>query len=189
MSIGPHPLTLGPSNGVIATYLSDPLRLTYPGGCNFVSVDDVARGHVLLARRGKDGEQYLLGSENFTWQEIHALISEIAGAAGPHYRAGHTLSFLAAAIAELEGYLRGRDPLTTRQQAEMVGRYYWYSHAKAEALGYRASPVRDTFVKTIAWLVTSPHISRETRAGLRLSPEIYAVRKRFPSPAHGETAP
>lgn len=52
MTIGPRDHRLGPSNGVIVAYLNDPLRTSFPGGCNMVSVQDVARGHVLLAQRG-----------------------------------------------------------------------------------------------------------------------------------------
>ena len=36
----------------------------------------------------------------------------------------------------------GRPPLSTREQAAMVGRYYWYSHTKAAALGYCTASAR-----------------------------------------------
>ena len=55
MSIGPFGTVLGPSNGAIVAYLTDPFHLTYPGGCNLVSVDDVGTGHVLIAERGLPG--------------------------------------------------------------------------------------------------------------------------------------
>ena len=44
MTLGPSGARLGPSNGLIVAYLMDPLRCTYPGGCNLVSVRDVAFG-------------------------------------------------------------------------------------------------------------------------------------------------
>src|SRR5207245_11033507 len=44
MSIGPFGTVLGPSNGAIVTYLTDPFRLTYTGRCNLVSAADVGTG-------------------------------------------------------------------------------------------------------------------------------------------------
>src|SRR5262249_23041369 len=52
ITIGPVAGRIGPSNGIIAAYLADPFRCTYPGGCNAVSARDVADGHIILAERG-----------------------------------------------------------------------------------------------------------------------------------------
>src|SRR5438445_273295 len=70
MSAGPHGRQLGPSNAVVTTYLSDPFRLTFAGGCNIVSVEDVARGHLLAALHGRPGARYVLGGENLEWATI-----------------------------------------------------------------------------------------------------------------------
>src|SRR5262249_33146347 len=61
MTIGPTSSSLGPSNGMIVAYLSDPFRCTFPGGCNIVAARDVANGHIIIAERGVAGESYLLG--------------------------------------------------------------------------------------------------------------------------------
>ncbi len=82
MTLGPTSSRLGPSNGLIAAYLADPLACTFPGGCDLVSAHDVALGHMLIAERGTAGESYLLGSQNMTWRQIHTAIAELAGA-GP----------------------------------------------------------------------------------------------------------
>jgi dihydroflavonol-4-reductase len=58
----------------------------------------------------------------------------------------------------------------------MVGRYYWYSHVKAAALGYEPAPARDALIETISWLAASPHVTREVRAGMRLADDIYRFR-------------
>jgi dihydroflavonol-4-reductase len=58
----------------------------------------------------------------------------------------------------------------------MAGRYYWYSHDKAAGLGYAPASVRDAMVKTLSWLAASRHISREVRARMHLSHEIYRFR-------------
>lgn len=177
MSVGPHATTLGPSNGVIVAYLNDPLRMTYPGGCNIVSVRDVARGHWLAAVRGAPGEHYLLGAENLTWVEIHAMVAGLCGVDTPRVEINHTAAYLAATYEELRAKLQRRAALTTRQQARMIGRFYWYSHAKAGALGYAPMPARAALAEACAWLAMSPHISREVRATMSLSAETHAARR------------
>jgi dihydroflavonol-4-reductase len=176
MTIGPARSRLGPSNGMIAAYLSDPLHSTYPGGCNLVSARDVASGHLLIAERGMAGESYLLGSQNLTWRQIHGLVSELTGVPTPYVELNHATAFAAAAAEELRAAIAGRAPLSTREQAGMIGRYYWYSHAKAAELGYSPASARDALIETISWLAVSPHITREVRATMRLSADIYRCR-------------
>ena len=176
ITIGPHDYHLSPSNAVIITYLKDPFKLTFPGGCNLVSVRDVARGHILAAEKGKPGERYLLGSENMEWPDIHRAISQMCGVAGPFLFANHTGSYLAAAAAETLSWLTRKPPTTTRAQAKMVGRYYWYGHDKAAALGFAPRPARQALAEAIAWLTLSTHVSRELRATLKLSREVYEAR-------------
>jgi dihydroflavonol-4-reductase len=176
MTLGPTTARLGPSNGLVAAYLADPFACTFPGGCNLVSARDVARGHVLIAQLGTPGESYLLGSQNMTWRQIHSLIAELAGIAPPRATLTHSLAFLAATADELRAAFHGRTALSTREQAQMVGRYYWYSHVKAASLGYAPSPARNALVETISWLAASPHISRETRINMHLSSDIHQFR-------------
>lgn len=176
MSLGYPAAALGPSNAIVVSYLSDPLRMTYPGGCNLVSVRDVAHGHWLVATRGRPGESYLLGSENLSWRKIHGLIAELCGTDGPRAEVGHAVAYLGASYEELRATVAKRAPITTRAQARMIGRYYWYSHAKAAALGYAPRPARTALAEACACLAASRHVSRETRAGLRLHPEVHAAR-------------
>ena len=178
MTLGPSGARLGPSNGLIVAYLMDPLRCTYPGGCNLVSVRDVAAGHVLIAERGVAGESYLLGSANMTWREIHTAIAELAGVAAPRLELTHSLAYLAATVDEIRASLAHRVALSTREQAEMLGRCYWYSHAKASGIGYSPMPARDALVETISWLAASPHVTREARINMRLADEVYRFRAR-----------
>jgi dihydroflavonol-4-reductase len=183
LTVGPHATTLGPSNGAIVAYLADPARLTYPGGCNIVAAADVAAGHWLAAQHGGAGERYLLGAENLEWPALHALIAELAGVDPPRGVLNHGLAYLAAGAEELRARVGGRAALVTRAQAEMVGRYYWYSHAKAANLGYQPRPARQALAEAISWLAMSRHVSRELRASLRLHDDVHALRTYAEGPA------
>jgi len=176
MSLGPFGAGLGPSNGLVTSYIADPLRLTWAGGCNIAAAQDVAAGHVLLAERGEAGARYVLGGDNLAWRDIHGLIAELTGVPAPRAQASAVACYGVAVAEETRARLTGKAPLATRAQARMVGRYYWYSHARAAALGYRPRPARAALAEAIAWLSASPHVSRESRAGMRLSREVHDAR-------------
>ena len=176
MSVGPFGAALGPSNGVITSYLADPQRLTWAGGCNIVAVRDVARGHILLAERGLPGERFVLGSENLHWHEIHTMIAELTGTPPPGAPASATTCYWVALAEESRATLTGNAPLATRAQAKMVGRYYWYSHERAAAIGYAPRPSRAALADAIAWLVQGEHVSRETRMRIRLDRSVHDAR-------------
>ena len=176
MTLGPTSAHLGPSNGIVLAYLADLFACTYPGGCNLVSARDVAAGHLAIAQTGAAGQSYLLGSQNLTWHDIHTLIAELSGVAPPRIVLNRSLAFVATATEELHAGMAGRAALSTREQAMMVGRYYWYSHDKAIQLGYAPAPARDALIETISWLAASRHVTREMRARMRLADEIYYFR-------------
>ena len=173
--VGQHDYRLSPSNAIVCSYLKDPWKLTWAGGCNLVSVRDVARGHLLAGLKGKPGQRYVLGSENLEWRQIHQMIAELLGTSGPKFTANHTSSYLAAAAQEIIASLTRQRPLSTRTQAKMVGRYYWYSHARAGDLGYRPRPARAALADAAAWLLSTPHIGLQLRASLTPSRDVYAA--------------
>ncbi len=182
LCIGPGDRRLGESNAILVNYLKDPYRTSWLGGGNLAAAADVARGHVLAAERGEPGRRYLLGGHNLTWVAWHRLIGELCGVGGPLVVANHTASFLAGASFELIAALTGKRPPTTRAQARMVGRYYWYDHSLAAArLGYQPRPARQALAEALAWLAHSAHVPAAVYQQLRLGPEIMALHGRRPA--------
>jgi len=178
--VGPHDFRLSQSTRIILAYWDDFLGTTWPGGCNIVHAADVARGHILAAERGVPGERYVLCSENWEWSLVHRTIAELSGLPPPRVLAGHTACYLAAAWMEAWASVTGTPPRSTRAQARQVGRFYWYSHKKAAALGYAPRPARAALADAIAWLlVASPHVSRALRARLRPSSEVQRAREAY----------
>jgi dihydroflavonol-4-reductase len=181
MSIGGIATTLGPSNGLIVAYLADPGRSTFPGGCNIVSAEDIGSAHVLLAVRGSPGQHYLLGSENLQWSEIHALIGVLTGVGGPYVEIGPSVAGILAGAESFQAYLMGRTALTSREQAGMLGRFYWYDHGRAAAIGYRPRPAAVALIEAVSWLAASPHVSREMRVQMHLNDAVQRFRYAEPS--------
>ena len=178
MTVGAQPARLGPSNAIVVQYLADPFSSTYAGGINIVAAPDVGRGHVVLAEHGRAGDRYLLGGDDLTWAEVHGTIADLCGIESPRFTAAPSITYWSAATEELLARLGRRSPLATREQASMTGRYYWYSSAKSVALGYRARPAREALADTIAWLVTTDHVTREMRASMTLHRDVYDARRR-----------
>ncbi len=172
ITVGGPDYRLLPSNAIIVNYLNDPFCFTFPGGCNVVHVEDVARGHVLLAEKGERGQRYLLGSENLTWAEIHGTVAELCGVRGPTWTTNLTAAYLAASALELAARWTKKPPASTRAEAKALGRYYWYRSERAAALGYRPRSSRDALAQAIAWLLQSPHMTRALRERLHPSSEV-----------------
>lgn len=173
---------LVPSNAIILRYLLDYSRSTFAGGCNVVSLGDVADGHVLLAEHGVAGERYLIGSENLTWRALHSTIAHLAGVPGPRLEIPSSTAYLVSAITELWSRFAETEPLSTRDEALTVGRYYWYSHDKIAALGYSPAPARTAIAEALAWLLAGPDMPRWVRDGLRPLPEVRSGRRLIPRP-------
>ncbi len=175
LCVGPHDKRLTEGNSVITNFLRDPLRTTWRGGVNIVSVNDVADGHILAAEKGEPGSCYLLGADNLNWEGIHRMIAELCGVTGPLTHANHTTTYLAAIAHEFSSLITGEKPLVSRSQAKMVGRYYWYASGRAGELGYNPRTSRQAMVEAIAWLSASPHLSPSLRSRLRLCDEVLAA--------------
>lgn len=177
ITVGGPDAGLSESNRMLASYLRDPYKATWLGGCNVVSVEDVAEGHVLVAEKGRPGSRYLLGSENVSWEELHRTLSRLTGLPGPYLTAGHTASYLAATAYELISRVTGEPPPSSRAQAKMVGRYYWYDSGRAGELGYAPKSADKALADAVSYLVASEHIPAHVRSEMKLALEIYSVRR------------
>lgn len=167
LALGAWDYRLAESSAILTNYLNDPYRSTFPGGGNVVSARDVARGHILVARRGTPGEAYLVGGENLDWSELHTLISGLCGTHGPLITASHTGAYLTAAWGEMMSRFTGAPRTLTRDQVRMMGRWYWYDDTKLRALGYVPEPASPVVSRALRWLLRTDHVRADVRAVLR----------------------
>lgn len=166
--IGPHDNRPSASLATIMGYLTDPMKITYPGGVSVVHAADVARGHIILAERGTPGERHILAAENVTWRDMHETLAELAGVAKPRITVTRGPAIAAAHLMELGAKLTKKEPLATVDLARQTGRFFWYSNAKAARLGFNPRSMRLTLTQTLAWLLAaSPHFSDKLRAKLK----------------------
>ncbi len=71
-----------PTGRVIVDFLNRRIPAFMETGLNLACVEDVARGHLLAAERGRIGEKYILGGENLTLEAMLQRLAKLAGIAG-----------------------------------------------------------------------------------------------------------
>jgi dihydroflavonol-4-reductase len=136
---------------------------------NVVSVDDVARGHLLAHERGRAGERYILGGVNLGWVE---LIDRIADLSGIH----HPIAVLppeAAALARMQAALRLPGVIAPEGVLLMAANWRASSQKARKELRYRSRPLEKTLRETVDWYLEL--IDRGVFAGRRVSPTSLAA--------------
>jgi len=132
------------ANGAIPAYLDT--------GLNIVHVDDVAEGHVLALEKGRIGERYILGGENFALKDLLALIAELTARRPPTIRLREQWVWPLALAMEGFARVTGIPPSVTREHLKMARKKMFFTSAKAIAeLGYSARPARQALEDAIAW--------------------------------------
>lgn len=66
------------------------------GGMNLVAVEDVAKAHVAALTRGRLGERYVIGGQDFTMDAIWETLAQITGIPAPARRAPYNLALTVA---------------------------------------------------------------------------------------------
>jgi dihydroflavonol-4-reductase len=124
-----------------------------PGGLNLVDVRDVARGHLLAAERGARGRRYILGGENLDFPAFFRQMADVAGFR-PRWihRVPRPIFTVVAALNEVRGRLRGKEPYPSLAHARLNRHYWFFSSERAKReLGYEPRSVRESLADTYAW--------------------------------------
>lgn len=109
-------------------------------GLNFVHVDDVARGIVLVLDRGRTGRSYVLGGENARVGDAFAALARVTGRGLPRLRVPYALLQLGALVR----------PALREVVTSTKGVTFWATDARAKSeLGYTSraleAGLRDTY--------------------------------------------
>jgi dihydroflavonol-4-reductase len=152
MVIGVRDARPTPSGKMILDVVNRKMPGYIEGGLNLVDVEDVARGHVLAAQKGRIGERYILGNENMPVSDYFKLIAEVAGVKPPGlkipYPMAIVLGYLFGAIARVTK----RPPVITAPVVRFGSKYAYFDSSKAvNELGFTQTPIKTTVEKAISW--------------------------------------
>jgi dihydroflavonol-4-reductase len=184
-----------PTGRTILEFLNGRIPAYVDTALNVVHVDDVARGHVLAAQRGRHGRSYVLGGENMNLQEMLATLAEVSGLKAPRVRLSARAVLPVVRSAEwFEGSVLHREPVLPSEPVRMATTHMIYDDSRARTeLGYTSIPARAALARAARWYlehgyIKGPHMERIRRAGtlereidLRTAPE---ATRRAVAPEH-----
>ncbi|MBN1662541.1 MAG: NAD-dependent epimerase/dehydratase family protein [Deltaproteobacteria bacterium] len=150
--IGTNDIKPSPSGQMIIDVVKQKMPGYIDGGINIIDVEDVARGHILAAKKGRIGERYLLGNENITVSNYFKLIANIAGVKPPTIKIPYHLALVLGYIFELGAFITKKPPVVTASEVRIGKMTEWYNCSKAvNELGMPQTPIRLTIQKALDW--------------------------------------
>lgn len=120
---------------------------------NYVFVGDIINGHILAMEHGKPGENYILGGENLTFNELFARMSRVTGKKFRMVHIPYPVLWAAAAIMVAFARLSMKQPLISPGWVKRYLQHRRLSVIKAQNdLGYEVTPVETGLKLTVEWL-------------------------------------
>jgi dihydroflavonol-4-reductase len=160
--IGANDIKPSPSGQLIIDVIKQKLPGYIDGRMNIVDVEDVARGHILAAKKGRVGERYLLGNMNITVQEYLKLITDIAGVKMPSFKLPFKLAILLGYLFEFGSFITKKPPVVTASEVRIAKMGEWYNCSKAvKELGLPQTPIDITIKKAINWFKENGYLGKK----------------------------
>lgn len=119
------------------------------GGTSIVHVEDVASGIVAAFEKGRNGERYILGSDNVNVHELASLTLEILGMRKPIQRMPNYLLLKMAWLSKVSGINFGFEP----EVIPYAVKYFFFDNSKARTeLGVTFRGKREILDDTLRWV-------------------------------------
>ena len=157
--VGDHDWKPTPTGKIIVDFLRDKLPAFVDTGLNLVDARDTAAGHLLAAEKGRPGERYILGGENFTLEQILGRLSALSGKPAPTIKIPYAIAYAAGVITTALAQVTGKPPLAPLEGVKMARKKMFVTHAKAaRELGFAPRPVEGALKRAIEWFRANGYI-------------------------------
>jgi dihydroflavonol-4-reductase len=157
--VGDHDWKPTPTGKIIVDFLSGKLPAFVDTGLNLVDARDTAIGHLLAAEKGRPGERYILGSENFTLEQILGRLAALSGKPAPTIKIPYPIAYAAGAITTAFAQVTGKPPLAPLEAVRMARKKMFVTHDKAaRELGFASRPVEDALRRAIDWFRANGYV-------------------------------
>ena len=141
-----------PTGRIVVDFLAGRMPAYVDSGLNLVDVRDVARGHWLVARRGRPGERYILGAENHSLRAILRMLADVSDRSAPRLRLPYSVAWAVGAISTTWSSIAGSPPAVPIDGVRMARRHMYADCGKARReLGYCPGPVRPALKRAVEW--------------------------------------
>lgn len=151
---GPGPRTDGNLvGGMIDQYLAGTFLGIIGNGkqrWSFAYIDNVVKAHLAALKKGKPGEEYLLGGDNRTLNDFFRILEDITHVRNPVRHLTFTQGKIAGVVELLRARAFGHSPRLTPEVVEISKHDWVYSSAKAiRDLDYQVSSLEEGLPKTV----------------------------------------
>jgi dihydroflavonol-4-reductase len=125
-----------------------------------VDVEDVAEGHILAAEKGKIGERYILGNQNFTLLELFKLLEKITGVPRPKMKIPYFMALASGYFVERILGMSFPNYSTMDLDSVKLSRLRWHfdSSKAIKELGYAPGDIEESVRKTVKWFKENGYI-------------------------------
>lgn len=158
--IGPGDWKPTPTGRMVLDFLRGRMPAYIDTGLNVVAVEDVARGHLIAAERGRSGQRYLLGGRNVSLQQLWQMLASICGRRAPSIRIPVAVAMAVAIGSEAVARVCGTEPFVPLDAVRIARHPMFVDTAKAEReLGFTPGGVEDALERAVRWFVDEGYVA------------------------------
>src|SRR5262245_20311911 len=166
--VGPGDWRPTPTGQIIVDFLCGRLPAYVQTGLNLVPVEDVARGHVLAAERGRVGERYLLSGSNLTFEALLDALASVSGHPAPRPRLPWRVAMAIGMADQFMARLRGHDPRIPIDGVRMARHRMWVNCTKAgRELGFVPGSIDAALERAVEWYRQRGYVQAPVRLARR----------------------
>ncbi|NWF70137.1 MAG: NAD-dependent epimerase/dehydratase family protein [Chloroflexi bacterium] len=149
--LGPGDLNMISGSFIVQVKRFGALAAVTSGGVMVTDVRDVARWHIVAARKGRSGQRYVLGTQNYPYTQWMGMIAEVVGVGRSRVYVPDGLLPTAATIIDTLRKLRIPTPVDANQ-VRLGGRKIYFDCSKAwNELGRPQIDMLQSLRDTYAW--------------------------------------
>ncbi len=158
--VGPGDVGPTPTGTILTEMFKTPVAIALATEANYIDVRDCAMGHVLALEKGRTGESYILGGENFTHEDIVRRALRITGIRRPLIVLPPDVLKPVAWVLTAMARFTKKAPFTTTVELEVTKKGLIADASKARhELGLTVRPIEETLRDAIAWFVAHGYIT------------------------------
>ncbi len=139
-----------------------------PGGKNFIHARDAARGTVDAMEKGKNGEAYVLASENLTFKAFFQKLSAVTGNNPVYVKIPRSILSALGVFGSFLRFLGIRTALSAVNMRILSVHNYYSNKKSCNELGLRLSSVEQAIADAVNWFTEKGMLKKKIKQQSRL---------------------